>query len=177
MDEARVAGTPEAFHAWRHDAKDLWYAVRLLAGAWEGPLDALAVELRDLGKRLGEEHDLTILREALATSVAAPPPAVSTATSATAKEAGAASSPTAPAANDAKSATADEASAASGPTAPVALGAPTLLTARLARAIAARQQELRTHALTLGARLWVERPRDFAARLSGLWRAWSDGTS
>ena len=65
MRRAWRTGEDEAFHLWRHEAKDLWYAMRLLAGAWPRPLDALAAELREVSNVLGEEHDLTVLAAAL----------------------------------------------------------------------------------------------------------------
>jgi CHAD domain-containing protein len=66
MRAARTSGGEDDYHRWRHDAKDLWYAVRLFEAAWPGPLAALAEELRSLSLLLGEEHDLTVLRTTLA---------------------------------------------------------------------------------------------------------------
>jgi CHAD domain-containing protein len=66
MAAAVAAGTSEAFHEWRRDAKDLWYAFRLFAPAWPGPLEAVAAELQALGRALGEEHDLAVLGAGLA---------------------------------------------------------------------------------------------------------------
>jgi len=53
------------FHEWRKRAKDLWYELRLLGGAWPGPLEATAEEAHKLTELLGEHHDLAVLREDL----------------------------------------------------------------------------------------------------------------
>lgn len=45
---------------------------------------------------------------------------------------------------------------------------------RLATAIANRQADLLAEALTLGARLYAERPRPYHRRLRGYWTAWRD---
>jgi CHAD domain-containing protein len=73
MRGAMRTGTATDYHAWRRDAKDLGYVVRLLGAAWEGPLEALADELQQLGKALGDEHDLTVLHEALLAAGGDPP--------------------------------------------------------------------------------------------------------
>ncbi len=53
------------FHEWRKRAKDLWYELRLLSGAWSGPLEATAEEAHKLTELLGDHHDLAVLREDL----------------------------------------------------------------------------------------------------------------
>lgn len=53
-------------HEWRKRSKDLWYGLRLLSGAWSGPLEATAEEAHELSDRLGDHHDLAVLREDLA---------------------------------------------------------------------------------------------------------------
>jgi len=73
MLAARASDSEEDHHRWRHEAKDLWYAVRLFEPAWPGPLAALAEELRVVSQTLGEEHDLTVLRETLAAEGGDPP--------------------------------------------------------------------------------------------------------
>jgi len=57
-----AADGPEAFHEWRKRAKDLWYELRLLEGAWPGPLEATAAEAHTLSELLGDHHDLALLR-------------------------------------------------------------------------------------------------------------------
>jgi hypothetical protein len=64
----------EAFHAWRHEAKDLWYVTRLLEPAWPGPLAALVAELHEASSLLGDEHDLTVLRLSLSGEARGEPP-------------------------------------------------------------------------------------------------------
>ncbi|HMI80752.1 MAG TPA: CHAD domain-containing protein, partial [Solirubrobacterales bacterium] len=52
-------------HDWRKRAKDLWYTLRLLQGAWPAVLGALAGEAHRLSELLGDHHDLALLREDL----------------------------------------------------------------------------------------------------------------
>ena len=60
---ARKAPTPERMHEWRKRAKDLWYHLQLLEEGWKPVISALADEAHELSDRLGDEHDLTVLRE------------------------------------------------------------------------------------------------------------------
>jgi CHAD domain-containing protein len=55
--------TTEALHEWRKRAKDLWYHLRLLRGAFPAPLDAAAQEAHLLSDHLGDDHDLAVLLE------------------------------------------------------------------------------------------------------------------
>jgi CHAD domain-containing protein len=73
MAAAADSGDDADFHAWRKSTKDLWYAVRLFAPAWPGPLGAHAEELHALSRLLGDEHDLTVLRAALIAAAEDPP--------------------------------------------------------------------------------------------------------
>src|ERR1051325_6118849 len=66
METAFASDAAPDFHAWRKSTKDLWYAVRLFEPAWPGPLGTLATEIHELSQILGDEHDLTVLHEALA---------------------------------------------------------------------------------------------------------------
>lgn len=50
------------FHQWRKRAKDLWYELRLLGGAWSETLDPFAEEAHRLSDLLGDHHDLAVLR-------------------------------------------------------------------------------------------------------------------
>ena len=70
---ARADPTPESLHAWRKRAKDLWYHQRLLAPAWPAVLGAQAEEAHVLSELLGDDHDLAVLMERLATDDDAPP--------------------------------------------------------------------------------------------------------
>ncbi|MGN6275719.1 MAG: CHAD domain-containing protein [Solirubrobacterales bacterium] len=50
------------FHQWRKRAKDLWYELRLLSGAWSETLGPVADEAHRLSDLLGDHHDLAVLR-------------------------------------------------------------------------------------------------------------------
>lgn len=67
MREAEADPTEHAFHEWRKRAKDLWYGLRLLQGAWPAALEASAEEAHRLTELLGDHHDLAVLREDLHT--------------------------------------------------------------------------------------------------------------
>ena len=58
-------------HEFRKRAKDLWYLLRLLAGAWPGLLDPSAEQLHELTEMLGDHHDLAVLGEDLGARVGA----------------------------------------------------------------------------------------------------------
>ena len=60
---ARRAPTAERMHEWRKRTKDLWYHLQLLEDSWKPVVSALADEAHELSDRLGDEHDLTVLRE------------------------------------------------------------------------------------------------------------------
>jgi CHAD domain-containing protein len=55
--------SPENLHAWRKRVKDLWYHVRLLHPVWPEQMEAIAHELEALGKTLGDDHDLAMLKQ------------------------------------------------------------------------------------------------------------------
>jgi CHAD domain-containing protein len=60
---AREQPSAEHMHEWRKRVKDLWYHLLLLQDSWKPVLSALADEAHELSDRLGDEHDLTVLRE------------------------------------------------------------------------------------------------------------------
>ena len=60
--DAGAAPTVTNLHEWRKRAKDLRYALDLLEPLWSPVLKALADETDALGDRLGEDHDLALLR-------------------------------------------------------------------------------------------------------------------
>lgn len=64
-DRARRAPTPEALHQWRKRSKDLWYQLRLLERAAPGTMAGQAKDAHRLSDRLGELHDLYVLRDTL----------------------------------------------------------------------------------------------------------------
>jgi len=53
----------ETFHEWRKQIKFLLYQTQVLRPLWLTVMEALAAELKTLGKYLSEDHDLAILRE------------------------------------------------------------------------------------------------------------------
>jgi CHAD domain-containing protein len=59
----RKDGSAEKFHELRKRVKDHWYHVRLLEGLWAEMMDAYEKSLRDLETWLGEDHNLTVLRD------------------------------------------------------------------------------------------------------------------
>ena len=61
----RHPGDAGQLHEWRKRVKDLWYQERLLRDAWPGILKAQAGALDELGELLGDDHDLSVLRDQL----------------------------------------------------------------------------------------------------------------
>lgn len=61
----RDPGDAAQLHEWRKRVKDLWYQQRLLHDAWPDVLKAQAGELDALGELLGDDHDLSVLRQQL----------------------------------------------------------------------------------------------------------------
>jgi CHAD domain-containing protein len=56
-------GSPECFHEWRKQVKYLRHQLEFLEPVWPGALCELAQEAHKLADDLGDEHDLTVLRE------------------------------------------------------------------------------------------------------------------
>lgn len=69
--QAKKQPTPDNFHYWRRRVKDLWYHVRVLEPVWTEIMEGYEGTLKDLETWLGEDHNLVLLREAVA---AANPP-------------------------------------------------------------------------------------------------------
>jgi CHAD domain-containing protein len=63
--------TDELWHETRKRAKMLGYQLRFLRKIWPGTLNALAEQLEELSERLGEDHDLALIRLRL-TQIALP---------------------------------------------------------------------------------------------------------
>lgn len=61
MQSAIESGTAEDMHDWRKRAKDLRYQLRLVSGAWPGPIGALRDEAKSMGQALGSGRDLALL--------------------------------------------------------------------------------------------------------------------
>lgn len=55
--------SPEHLHAWRKHVKNLWYQLRLLCPSWPAPARALMKQAELLGEMLGDDHDLTLLKQ------------------------------------------------------------------------------------------------------------------
>lgn len=62
-----VRGSPctETIHEWRKRVKDHGYHVRLLRCVWEGAMKARQREVDELSDLLGDDHDLSVLRDTL----------------------------------------------------------------------------------------------------------------
>ena len=63
---ARRSATDVNLHELRKTVKDLWYHLRLLGGDRPPPIETLTKRLRDLGQKLGDDHDLAMLLAARA---------------------------------------------------------------------------------------------------------------
>lgn len=63
FDTARACFAPETFHAWRKRTKDHWYHVRILVPIWPPVMKGYGRALKELSSVLGDEHDLTVLRQ------------------------------------------------------------------------------------------------------------------
>ena len=66
LARARKAPNAEAFHEFRKRVKDHWYHVRLLEGLWTDVMGAYEKSLKDLEDWLGNDHNLTVLRDTIA---------------------------------------------------------------------------------------------------------------
>ncbi len=65
MRRVERTGSDEDYHEWRKHVKDHWYHLRLLQGVWPEVMRSERDEARRLAEFLGDEHDLTVLRERL----------------------------------------------------------------------------------------------------------------
>jgi CHAD domain-containing protein len=65
LGRATANPTAENFHAFRTEAKTLWYQMRILRPINPVVLKNLSAELGSLGNLLGRAHDLNFLRERL----------------------------------------------------------------------------------------------------------------
>lgn len=120
FERARSEPTTENLHEWRKRAKDLWYHLRMLRPLSPGIMAGQADEAHKLSDRLGDDHDLALLREKL--------------------ESG-------------------------GTELPVDLDP-------VFELIDHRREQLQSEALLIGARLYAERPKNFARRIHRYWSAW-----
>ena len=60
--------TPENFHEFRKRAKDHWYHIKLLENLWTPVMQAYESSLKCLEQRLGDDHNLVVLRSSLQAS-------------------------------------------------------------------------------------------------------------
>jgi CHAD domain-containing protein len=65
MFRARVHPAPENYHEWRKRVKDHWYHARLLEISWTELMSVYADQLKILQEWLGDDHNLTVLRDVL----------------------------------------------------------------------------------------------------------------
>lgn len=63
MAAVRLSPRAAKYHEWRKRVKDHWYHVRLLESLWNDAMRAHEKSLKELETCLGEDHNLTILRE------------------------------------------------------------------------------------------------------------------
>ena len=63
---ARAEPAPERFHEWRKRVKDDWYHTRLLEPVWPAAMKARRKALKALSDLLGDDHDLVVLQDLLA---------------------------------------------------------------------------------------------------------------
>jgi CHAD domain-containing protein len=66
LRRAREHDDPEALHTLRKRCKDLQYQLGLLRDVWSPVVGAYSDAARELGKLLGDDHDLVVLRDELA---------------------------------------------------------------------------------------------------------------
>jgi CHAD domain-containing protein len=65
LEEAYRSPSSESFHEWRKRVKYHWYHMRLLRPVWKAPLKARRDEADLLSDLLGDDHDLSVLRETM----------------------------------------------------------------------------------------------------------------
>jgi CHAD domain-containing protein len=66
--DAAADPTPEKLHEWRKQAKYLRYQLQLLQPLWPERMEELENEADKMGELLGDDHDLTLLRQMLITN-------------------------------------------------------------------------------------------------------------
>ena len=122
MRLAESKNRAEHYHEWRKRAKDHWYHVRLLESLWTEVMQARENGLHDLETWLGDDHNLVVLCEQIASD-------------------------------------------------PDRYGGEQDVKLFVALA-AEHQKELREKSLSLGQRVYEEKPKAFVGNLEKLWDAW-----
>lgn len=64
LEHAGTSRSNENLHEWRKRVKDLWYQLRLLEPYGSRRFASTVAELKQLGEKLGDDHDLAMLEEA-----------------------------------------------------------------------------------------------------------------
>lgn len=62
---AYAESRPESFHEFRKRAKDLRYHLNLVSKAWPEVLDGYEAAARDLESKLGDDHNLVVMRDTI----------------------------------------------------------------------------------------------------------------
>lgn len=122
---ARYDRDPALLHDWRKRVKDLQLLGQLLTPIWPEVLERFAGKAHELANCLGEDHDLSALRQYLL----------------------------------------HETATVSDP----------MDLESLLEAIDDRRRKLQQTAMTLGDRVYAEKPADFLERMGNYWNAWSSG--
>jgi CHAD domain-containing protein len=60
---AQADRTPAKLHEWRKQTKYLWHQLQLLEPLWPGMIGELADQAHKLSDYLGDDHDLSVLRD------------------------------------------------------------------------------------------------------------------
>ncbi len=68
LHEAEQTRAPENLHEWRKRVKDMWYQLRVLQPAQPKAIKRRAREMKQLSEYLGDDHDLTMFKEAVKTA-------------------------------------------------------------------------------------------------------------
>jgi CHAD domain-containing protein len=66
LARAKKDASAENFHQLRKRVKDHWYHIRLMEGLWTEVMGAYEKSLKDLEDWLGNDHNLTVLRDKIA---------------------------------------------------------------------------------------------------------------
>jgi CHAD domain-containing protein len=139
---ARARGRDEDFHEWRKLIKRAQFQFELIRPAWPKRLRPAIKALRELGDKLGDDHDLFILRQRL---TAAPAP-------------GTLGTPGSP-----------ESPGSSNPSCPLA---PAATIALVEQVIAAKSRRLRARCLQMWSETLDHKPKGFLRRLERHYRVW-----
>jgi CHAD domain-containing protein len=68
MRTAASSRASEDLHEWRKQVKYLWHQLQVLEPSWPGLLGELAAQSHKLADHLGDDHDLAVLRQKIASN-------------------------------------------------------------------------------------------------------------